>query len=127
MQTGKARFECSKKSKVELLYDTYEEDRICETTGKLLSFAIELLSDNNIARSSVTNFIKTALERRRNKYRNIMLTRPTNIGKTFLLHPLNKIYKSFANPASTSFVWTGAEKAGIIFHNDFRWSPQIIT
>ena len=55
-----------------------------------------------------------------------MLTRPTNIGKTFLLLPLNKIYKSFANPPSTSFVWIGAEKAEIIFHNDFRWSPQII-
>lgn len=49
-----------------------------------------------------------------------------NCGKTFLLNPLKVIYSSFSNPASTSFAWVGAEKAEIIFLNDFRWSPSII-
>ena len=56
-----------------------------------------------------------------------MLTGPANCGKTFLLYnPLNKIYKTFTNPASTSFAWVGAEEAEIVFLNDFRWSHQII-
>lgn len=55
-----------------------------------------------------------------------MLTGPANCGKTFLLNPLNKVYHTFTNPASTSFAWVGAENAEIIFLNDFRWSPQII-
>ena len=62
----------------------------------------------------------------RGKFRNIMLTGPANCGKTFLLNPLNKIFSTFTNPASTSFAWVGAEKAEVLFLNDFRWSPQII-
>ena len=55
-----------------------------------------------------------------------MLTSPANCGKTFLLNSLNNIFNTFTNPASTSFTWVGAEKAEVVFLNDFRWSPQII-
>lgn len=51
---------------------------------------------------------------------------PANTGKTFLLNPLNTIYKSFTNPATSTFAWVGAEKAEVIFLNDFRWNSQII-
>lgn len=66
------------------------------------------------------------LDKGRGKYRNLMITGPANCGKTFILLPLTLIYEAFCNPASTSFAWVGAEKAEIIFLNDFRWSPQII-
>lgn len=56
-----------------------------------------------------------------------MLTGPADCGKTFLLNPLNKIYHTFTNPVSSNFAWVGAEKAEVIFLNDFRWSAQIIT
>ena len=46
--------------------------------------------------------------------------------RLFLLNPLNLIYKTFSNPASTSFAWIGAEQDECIFLNDFRWSPSII-
>ncbi len=49
------------------------------------------------------------------KYKNLMLTGPANCGKTFLLNPLNSIYKTFTNPASTSFAWVGAEQANVLF------------
>jgi len=55
-----------------------------------------------------------------------MVTGPANCGKTFMLAPLTQVYQAFSNPASTSFAWVGAEKAEIIFLNDFRWSRQII-
>ena len=55
-----------------------------------------------------------------------MLTGPANCGKTFLLNLLNNIFNTFTNPASTSFAWVGAEKAEVVFLNDFRCSPQII-
>ena len=32
----------------------------------------------------------------------------------------------FSNPASTSFAWVGAEKAEILFLNDFRWTLAVI-
>ena len=43
-----------------------------------------------------------------------------------LLNPLNVIFNTFSNPASTSFAWFGAEQAECIFFNDFRWSPAVI-
>ena len=55
-----------------------------------------------------------------------MLTGPANCGKTFLLNPLNVVYRTFTNPANTSFAWVGAETAEVVFLNDFRWSQQII-
>ena len=66
------------------------------------------------------------LEKGRGKYRNILLTRPANCGKTFILNPLNVVYKTFSNPASTSFAWIGVENCEILFLNDFRWSSQIL-
>lgn len=126
MYNAQTRMERSEKSRMELLQMAYEEDCICETTGEWRLFAMELLSNNDINRETFTNSIKTALEKGRGKYRNIMLTGPTNCGKTFLLNPLNAIYQTFTNPASTSFAWVGAEKAEVVFLNDFRWSSQII-
>ena len=66
------------------------------------------------------------LEKDRGKYRNILLTGPAICGKTFILNPLNVVYKTFSNPASTSFAWIGVENCEILFLNDFRWSSQIL-
>ena len=55
-----------------------------------------------------------------------MIVGPANCGKSFLLKPLNVIFKTFSNPASTSFTLAGTEAAEFIFLNDFRWSPFVI-
>ena len=85
-----------------------------------------MLKNNGITQESFAKAVKELLHKGRGKYRNIMLIGPANCGKTFLLNPLNKIYKTFTNPASTSFAWVGAEEAEVLFLNDFRWSQQII-
>ena len=36
------------------------------------------------------------------------------------------MFKTFSNPASTTFAWLGAQEAEVVFLNDFRWSAQII-
>ena len=51
---------------------------------------------------------------------------PYKCAKTFLLNPLNTIYKTFRNPASITFAWVGTEQSEEVFLNDFRWSAQII-
>lgn len=55
-----------------------------------------------------------------------MIIGVANCGKTFLLNPLNVIYNTFSNPASTSFTWVGAEKAEILFLNVFTWTLAVI-
>ena len=43
-----------------------------------------------------------------------------------MLKPLSKIFKTFENPATTTYAWLGVEEAEIISLNDFRWSSEII-
>ena len=61
------------------------------------------------------------------KFRNIMFVGPGNCAKTFLLPPLQLIYKTFRNPANDKYAWLGSEKADVIFLNDFRWSSEMIS
>jgi len=43
-----------------------------------------------------------------------------------LLNPLTIIFKTFLNPASTTFAWVGAESGEMIFLNNFPWSAQVL-
>lgn len=121
---AKARLE---KTRLELLHEAGEYGCMCEPEHKWYDCASRLLHNNRISSEQFANSVKELLEKGRGKYRNLMLTGPANCGKTFLLNPLNCIYKVFTNPASTSFAWVGAEEAEVLFLNDFRWSPQIIS
>lgn len=62
----------------------------------------------------------------RGKNWNIFIAGRTNCGKTFLIFPLQNISKTFNNPNNDKYAWLGAEKAGLIFVNDIRWSPEMI-
>ena len=57
---------------------------------------------------------------------NILIIGPANCVKTFLLKPLSLVYRSFVNPATSTFAWVGAEQAELLFINDLRWSPEVI-
>ena len=46
-----------------------------------------------------TEAVRNLLEQGRGKFCNILIKGPANTGKTYLLNPLNTIYKSFTNPA----------------------------
>ena len=70
-----------------------------------------MLIHNGISEVKFARSIVESLDKGQGKYRNVMLVGPTNCGKTFLLNPLNVIYNTFTNPASSSFAWVGAEKA----------------
>ena len=96
----------------------------CE--GRWLQCAKEVLTTNGTREREFANAIYTLLQKGRGKYRNVMLTGPANCGKTFLLKPLNMIYRTFTNPASGTFAWVGVQQAECIFLNDFRWNDKII-
>ena len=55
-----------------------------------------------------------------------MLVGPTNCGKSFLLDPLELIYKTSMNPSATSYAWVGLEECEIAYLNDFRYTPECI-
>ena len=55
-----------------------------------------------------------------------MLVGPTNCGKSFLLDPLEIIYKTFMNPSATSYAWVGLEGCAVAYLNDFRYTSECI-
>lgn len=85
-----------------------------------------MLERNGIRVEFYARAVHDLIVKGRGKYSNIMIVVPANCGKTFMLNSLNTIYKTFSNPASTTFAWVGAEQYESIFLNDFRWSPQVI-
>lgn len=116
----------AQQSRLERLQTAFEGDCAPNCSKKWLDLVRNILSRNNIDERDFVGAVRLLLEEGRGKYRNIIITGPCNCGKTFILNPLNMIYKTFSNPATTSFAWVGVEGCEVIFLNDFRWSPQII-
>ena len=108
-----------------------EEERAGECAagcdGNWQTAATQLLASQGITKVEFCSAIHTALAKGRGKYQNVFIHGPTNCGKSFILSPLKVIYKAFCNPATGSFAWIGAEDAEIIYLNDFRWHPKIIS
>jgi hypothetical protein len=96
----------------------------CDTIW--IKCAKEVLRNNKVNAYVFAAAIRDLLEKGRGKNRNIMIVGPANCGKTFLLNPLNQLFQTFTNPATTSYAWVGSENAEVIFLNDFRWSPEIL-
>ena len=85
-----------------------------------------MLVSNGIHPLVFADCIRNLLISGRRKYRNIIIIGPANCGKTFLLRPLEDIFRTFPNPANDKYGWVGAEKAEVIFLNDFRWTSDLI-
>ena len=94
--------------------------------GQWLQCAKEVLMNNKIHPVVYATAIKQLLECGRGKFRNLLLVGPTNCGKSFLLRPLELLFKTFSNPASDKYAWVGADNAEVIYLNDFRWSKELI-
>ena len=126
LENSKDNLERQRKSRIQLLKEAREGECVQNCSGQWLISAKEVLQGNGVDINYFGHCVHELLEKGRGKYRNLMIVGPANCAKTFLLNPLNVIFNTFSNPASTSFAWVGAEQAECIFLNDFRWSPAVI-
>ena len=125
MENAESDLARSKLSRVEIVYRELENPCVDGCQGKWLEMAEQVLQRNGISRDEFSQAVRNLLQQGRGKYRNVSLKVPANCGKTFLLNPLNTVFKTFTNPATTTFAWLAAETAEVIFLNDFRWCSQI--
>ena len=88
--------------------------------------ANEILKQSGTSKISLTKYTNL-LDNGRIKCRNDRLVGPVNCEKNLILQLLSKVYRCFKNPVKTSFAWFIAKKVKIIFLNDFRWNPQVIS
>ena len=126
MEHAEATLQRSRKSRMLLLEEAGESDCVDGCDGQWRLCAQEILEENDIGVELFRTAVNELLLRGRGKNRNLLLTGPTNCGKSFLLNPLKVIYRTFCNPATGTFAWVGVENAECILLNDFRWSAQII-
>ena len=113
-------------SRLEILREALQGPCVENCKGQWLELALDILTRNNIPGGVFQSAVHDLLDKGRGKYRNILVKGSANCGKTFLLNPLNVIFNTFSNPASSNFAWVGAESAEIIFLNDFRWNPHVL-
>ena len=118
--------ERASKTRLEILQAFAHTECVAGCNRQWLNMARDILFRNGIPESQFCEAVKSLLIKGRGKYRNILIKGPANCGKTFIIDPLNSIYRTFANPATTTFAWVGAQNAEIMFLNDFRWSEKVI-
>lgn len=125
MMSAPSELERSLLQRITILERCAQETCVEGCDGLWMRQAKDVLDRNSIEHGTFTKALYELLRDGRGKYRNLLLIGPANCGKSFLLSPLTSIYRSFSNPASTSFAWVGVEDAEIILLNDFRWSSQV--
>ena len=113
-------------SRMDMIRNAGREECIAGCNGEWLRCAREVLHNNSVHPIVFAFAIRDLMNNGRGKFRNIMIVGPANCGKTFLLKPLEKILKTFSNPANDKYAWLGAENAELIFLNDFRWCQEMI-
>lgn len=126
MEQAEEKLKRQKMSRIEILETALETDCVDNCNGQWIELAQDIIRRNNLTGRQFQTAVRDLLDKGRGKYRNILVKGSANCGKTFLLNPLNVVYNTFCNPASSSFAWVGAESCEVIFLNDFRWSPQIL-
>lgn len=86
----------------------------------------QVLKKNKVNKYVFADLVRNILEKGRGKGRNLMITGPTNCGKTFILNPLTLIFKTFVNPSSAKYAFVGMQECELMLLNDFRWSQDMI-
>ena len=111
---------------IEILRGAEQTECVTGCGGRWITLAQNIMERNGISSVFFAKSVWELLEKGRGKYRNILFTGPANCGKTFIILPITIIFNAFSNPATNTFAWVGAEKAEVIFLNDFRWQAQLI-
>ena len=114
-------------SRIDIIRNKLTEECVANCNKIWLKCALEVLSNNNLHPYVYADAIRRSLSLGRGKHRNILIIGPANCAKTFIIKPLELIYKVFCNPANDKYAWVGADLAEVIILQDFRWSREAIT
>lgn len=126
LQGARQQITLRDKSRVDIMTETAADIQNCICGGMWLQLAVDLCSKNGLEPDNVSQVLYRSLTGGRKKHRNVLITGPSNCGKTFLLEPLRTVFvHTFHTPASSVFGWLGVENAQVIYLNDFRWHNPV--
>ena len=126
IQNAETCLERQNKPRMQIIAEQASGVCITGCNEKWYNCAREVLQNNQVNLYYFAGAMRQALTKERQKNVNILIVGPTNCGKSFLLNPLEIIFKSFVNPATGSYTWIGLDECEVAYLNDFRWSTEII-
>ena len=115
-----------KMSRLEVVTSFLEKPCVEGCDSQWLDAAIEVLHNNNINVFVFADHLRKCLTVGRAKYHNILLYGPRNCGKSFLLNPLEDMFKCFVNPTEGKYCWVGLDECEVALLQDLRWTPELI-
>ena len=126
LEEAPALVERQKMSRMEVVLSFLHKPCVegCDSTW--LEAATEVLHNNNINVFAFADNIRKCLTIGRAKYTNILLWGPRNCGKSFLLNPLEDMFKTFINPTEGKYCWNGLDECEVALLQDLRWTPELI-
>lgn len=127
MQNASVELERQDAKRMDIIRNTSNStDCVDACEERWLKCAKQVLEQNGVHPFVFSAAMRDLLIHGRSKFRNIMLVGPTNCGKSFLLKPLENIFKAFVNPANDKYAWVNSQNAEIILLQDIRWSSELI-
>ena len=126
MNDASKNIQRANESRLSILMAHLEKECVPQCQGEWLVGAKQVLQQNGINLYCFASALRQLFEKGKQKRLNVLLIGPTNCGKSFLLNPLELIYKTFINPATGKYAWIGLDEYEVAYLNDFRWSPELI-
>ena len=94
-----------KLSRLEIIEKASKEQCAENCDGQWFQSAYEVLSNNHIHPYVFADSLCSLIIKGNGKLQNILLIGPAGCGKTFMLKPLELVFKTFSNPAIDKYAW----------------------
>ena len=113
--------------RITVLQNARSEQCAAGCDGKWLRLASQILEQNPLLNGAkLKKAIRDNIDMGRCKGSTVFFIGPQDCGKSFLLLPLELLFKTFSNPTKGTFNWVGIHESECIFLNDFRWHKDIL-
>ena len=100
MQNAQITLQRQTKCQMDIIHEVSLDSCAERCNGSWLKYAREVLTNNKLHPVMFGTAVRELLTLGSGKHWNIIIVGPSNCGKTFLLKPLESIFKTFGNPAS---------------------------
>jgi hypothetical protein len=119
---GAARvIERSRKTRLEILAEASAQTCVC--SQEWIPAAEQILDRNDVDSATFKGAVLHALRKGAAKFSNVFVAGPGNCGKTFLLQPLEKIYRTFVVPGGGGqYRLAGIVDTEVTVWQDVRWA-----
>lgn len=113
-------------TRVQILAAAAEGTCTCETPGRWAAAAEDVVQRNGYAEREIQRAIFHSLNLGRAKQRNLVLVGDTNRAKSFVMDPVELVFKCFTPPDTGSHQLADIAGSEVLYLNDFEWDASLM-